>query len=58
MALFLAVVPISQVANEEQKHYIMIDELIQFIQRDEEPDWESYRLDDSLYDNINRVDVA
>uniref|UniRef100_A0A7S4FNN2 Rubrerythrin diiron-binding domain-containing protein n=1 Tax=Eutreptiella gymnastica TaxID=73025 RepID=A0A7S4FNN2_9EUGL len=46
------------VANEEQKHYIMIDELIQFIQRDEEPDWESYRLDDSLYDNINRVDVA
>ena len=58
MALFLAVAPISQVANEEQKHYIMIDELIQFIQRDEEPDWESYRLDDSLYDNINRVDVA
>ena len=47
----------SQVANEEQKHYVMMDELIQFIAKAEPGSgrWsesaEYNRLDDELYDN-------
>eukprot|EP00667_Euglena_gracilis_P020824 EG_transcript_22617 len=45
------------VANEEQKHYVMIDELIQFVGKAEpgRGAWiesaEFNRLDDALYDN-------
>eukprot|EP00997_Jenningsia_sp_PLL12_P005991 NODE_2533_length_907_cov_171.966200_g2080_i0.p1 GENE.NODE_2533_length_907_cov_171.966200_g2080_i0~~NODE_2533_length_907_cov_171.966200_g2080_i0.p1 ORF type:complete len:140 (-),score=48.76 NODE_2533_length_907_cov_171.966200_g2080_i0:215-634(-) len=45
-----------QMANEEQKHYVMIDELMQFVAKAEpgsgrwaeSPEW--VRLDDQLYD--------
>ena len=46
-----------QVAAEEQKHYVMLDELIQFIGKAEPGSgrWtesaEFNRLDDDLYDN-------
>ena len=45
-----------QVANEEQKHYVMMDELIQFVAKAEPGSgrWaesaEYNRLDDELYD--------